>query len=74
MIKVTVSEQKPQSEKPFPKLMISKKGTIIFFHKPKYGFVIQAGENSKNTIESDPKDWAMELFTDFNETITLQNA
>ena len=37
MIKVTVGEQKTQSEKPFPKLMIATKGIwkdqICFFEK-----------------------------------------
>ena len=74
MIKVTVGEQKTQSEKPFPKLMKSYKGTIVLFHKPTYGFVLKAGDDTNNSLTTTPDGWLMGDFTDYNEPITLQNA
>lgn len=74
MIKVTVDEQKTQSEKPFPKLMkcIDGDPLIILFENPKVGMAIRDGIHWKVGCYSD--SWAMEEFTDYNEPITLQNA
>ena len=72
MIKVTVGEQKTQSEKPFPKLMVATKGIwenqkCLFVEKGK-GMLVGPKEfgYASNFDETD--------FTDYNEPITLQNA
>jgi hypothetical protein len=81
MIKVTVGEQKTQSEKPFPKLMIvSEKniadtGTIV---------IVKSKDFSSVTVIHSPDNYwpighaytpiSMDYFTDYNEPITLQNA
>jgi hypothetical protein len=71
MIKVTVGEQKTQSEKPFPKLMKATKGTwkdqICFFEKRREGVLIGPREFGY------ADNFCMEDFTDYNEPITLQN-
>jgi hypothetical protein len=73
MIKVTVGEQKTQSEKPFPKLMISTSDRIVFMVKFRHGFMLhEKGEGWGVGYYSE--SWAMEDFTDYNEPITLQNA
>lgn len=74
MINVTLGEAKTQKEKSFPKLMISDRETIVLFHKPEYGFVIKPGVSTNNTITDSPEGWKMDLFTDYNEPITIQNA
>lgn len=72
-LKVTIGESKTQSEKSFPKLMKSKlTGCIVYFTKPEYGLVVVEGE-SKSTFDTRADGWNMEYFTDFNESITLQN-
>ena len=71
MIKVTVGEQKTQSEKPFPKLMIATKGVwkdqICFFEKRMGGMLIGPREFGY------ADNFIMDDFTDYNEPITLQN-
>ena len=73
MIKVTVGEQKTQSEKPFPKLMNGKNHElIVLMIKPYEGIVLKGScfyEIGYNSVT-----WDMESFTDYNEPITLQNA
>lgn len=73
MINVTLSEVKPQEEKPFPKLMISKSGRIVLFTSKFSGFVIREKEYCYG-IWHFSKSWASEDFTDYNEPITIQNA
>lgn len=78
MIKVTVGEQKTQSEKPFPKLMINRElnsvilaiGISGIFIK---GTLLSAGSSVDEFGEYFDK-WSALKFTDFNEPITLQNA
>lgn len=74
MINVTLGAADTQKEKPFPKLMISYKGTIILFHKPEYGFVIRPRSSTNNELTDSPDGWLMKDFTDYNEPITIQNA
>lgn len=69
-IKVTVGEQKTQNEKPFPKLMTSKAGRIVFMTSYEQGFQLNhAADDGPHFY----KDWSMDDFTDYNESITLQN-
>lgn len=75
MIKLTLGAEAPQTEKPFPKLMITKDGTLVFFYKSECGFLLT--KNSKDTILNVGEyydNWLMEKFTDYNEPITIQNA
>ena len=81
MIKVTVSEQKTQSKKPFPKLMISRseKGSTIVFVLDIYGegngiYSDHPLWNDKPHSFYKTMNWDLNEFTDFNEPITLQNA
>ena len=69
-IKVTVGEQKPQNMKPFPKLMISNNGRLVFMISDRQGFQLnEASEDTPHYYEL----WYMDDFTDYNEPITLQN-
>lgn len=77
MIKVTVGEQKTQSEKPFPKLIVygvnenivelwehpTKKGELIGIHRN--------GTHKGNLVIGFNYD---ESCSDYNEPITIQNA
>lgn len=74
MVKVTVGEQKPQNEKPFPKLMLGVsgwvKGLIVAFKQPSEGTVLSATSDMFDTADN----FYMSDFTDFEGSITLQNA
>ena len=75
-IKVTVGEQKPQTAKPFPKLMIHVDGTITRFKKPNLGAHIY--DPNKILISHDSLfiefcEISMENYSDFEGSITLQN-
>lgn len=85
MVTVTVGEQKPQSEKPFPKLMICKdeQGSTIVFMLTKNGVgnLVTSTHESWDDRNERPQDcyetknnWIISKFTDYNEPITLQNA
>jgi hypothetical protein len=78
MIKVTVGEQKTQSEKPFPKLMISYKHKSIILATSKSGNFIKgtllSAGSSVDEFGEYFDQWSALKFTDFNEPITLQNA
>jgi hypothetical protein len=75
-VNVTIGESKPQEEKPFPKLMIHKDGTITRFRKSSMGVHVWA---AKRIIDrgcimwSELSDINMSEYTDFNEPLTLQN-
>lgn len=78
MINVTVDEQKPQEVNQFPKLMTSKKGTIILVIDKGniyYNVVVLKREGYvKPYIANDFDIQGTEKFTDFNDLVTLQNA
>ena len=67
-IKVTIGESKTQSE--FPRLMISEGGRIVLMLK--YGEGVQL---NKAVGESQHyyNGWVMKDFTDFKESLTIQN-
>ena len=73
MINVTIGESKTQ-EKPFPKLMQHKDGTITFFKAYGIGTHIYARVDMSHIIGNHPNEISMNGYTDFNEPITLQNA
>ena len=69
-VKVTIGESKTQEAKPFPKLMKTDGGRIVFMISSTNGFQLN------NAVGEDPHfytRWNMGNFTDFNEPITLQN-
>ena len=73
-INVTLSEAKPQEEKPFPKLM---KGTdsspdfIVLFFSPEKGTCMTS---SGEYVVGERYNRACTTFIDYNEPITIQNA
>ena len=75
-IKVTIGESKTQNEKPFPKLMKSNYGFIVLFYREKCGVLLDRGNCEKGSIGIGDynETWKMDIFTDYNEPITLQNA
>jgi hypothetical protein len=79
MIKVTVGEQKTQSEKPFPKLMVSSlasknNNTIVLFTSDSCGTCLQKGYGEQCEVGEYSETWRMSVFVPINEPITLQNA
>lgn len=79
MIKVTLGDQPKQDEKPFPKLMVVKKGrvnegTIVLFKEPKIGLLIRGCDYWATGKEYPIFNWNMNDFTDYNGPVTIQNA
>lgn len=78
MIKVTVGEQKTQSNKPFPKLMIATeigipdKGIIVLFSSERNGVVVYT-PNDYREVGYMSDSFLMKFFSDYNEPVTLQN-
>ena len=66
-VKVTT----PQDEKPFPKIMKGEFGSIVLFTEPKKGMLIFP--NDSFPVGYYNEKWDMDVFTDYNEPITLQN-
>lgn len=74
-MKITVEQPKPQkSEKPFPKLMIGKSGAIVLMTSPiggsGHGTVLRS-EKYPHEVGKHFKEWALDGFTDFHGTITI---
>jgi hypothetical protein len=75
-VNVKIGESKPQEEKPFPKLMVHNDGTITRFERIGAGVHICAPALvlHRGCIMWDKLiDINMSEYTDFNETLTLQN-
>jgi len=72
---MNVQVNKPKQDKPFPKLMISKFGSVVFFRRPTYGFLLAIckDDNQEQELAQNPEGWIMEHFTDFEGSITLSN-
>lgn len=65
-----------QQEKPFPKLMISKSGRIVYFISTGKGLQLNYHKDStyeENRVPNWDDCWDMRNFTDYNEPITIQN-
>lgn len=76
MIKVTVGEQKTQSEKPFPKLMkLKSNGKLYYFYRKTLGLPLEEPERApdKDLYGKWASGWEMDSFEDYNEPITIQN-
>lgn len=66
-----IIKSKDIPSKPFPKLMISDKGTLVLFVSTEVGTVIKSDSNYKTGEHLD--DWVMSLFKDFDGEVTLSN-
>lgn len=53
-------------ELPFPKLMISEGGSLVFFENPECGFRL---DNKQHYA----RNWNMAYFIDFEGEVTLKN-
>ena len=73
MINVTVGEQKTQSEKPFPKLMITQNGYVFYMIREKYGLPLTSNNWAYDMDDFADLSETKYDFTDYNEPITLQN-
>lgn len=71
-MKSTVNSNELKNSKPFPKLMITKIGTIVLFTQSSVGICVSKGD-SDNRVGAFFNNWDMSQFTDFNGTVTLQN-
>lgn len=74
MITVKTTTREKQEPKPFPKLMISDNGNIVLFTEPDFGTLIVASSTIGEEIGYYHESWDTEVFTDYNEPITIQNA
>lgn len=71
-MKVEVNEKKEVHETPFPKLMITKKGTLVLFYDKNVGTCMVSIDSNSEVGRFDT-DWDMSSFKDFNGSITLSN-
>lgn len=72
MIKVTLGDEVKKTDKSFPRLMMHSDGTIVLFSDNEHGVCLFGCNGTK--AGHNPKDgWGMELFTDYNGPVTLQN-
>lgn len=78
MIQVTLVKVKMQEEKEYPKFMIIKpnypnEGTIVFFLKKGEGLLVKGEGVHEGSIGEYLECWDWDVFTDYNQPITLQN-
>ncbi len=64
-IKVTTTESKQETSKPFPKLMKSRLGSIVFFQEEGCGVCILKSKTAIDVGEYST-NWDMGFFTDYN--------
>jgi len=69
-VNVTIGESQPQNSKPYPKLMKSIGGRLVFMIEDMIGFQLNTEFDESPNYR---RDWYMPDFTDFNEPLTLQN-
>ena len=72
-VNVTLGEVKTQEIKPFPKLMKEKDGAIYYFTTEGVGVPFNDSDYKGELTHTQLKSWEMDLFTDYNGPITLQN-
>jgi hypothetical protein len=78
MIKTTINTNQNSRSLPYPKLMISHKGTIVLFVDHAKGMVLLEG-NSNHILGCYANTgyysntWDMNNFSDYYQAITLQN-
>ena len=71
-VQVNTTKQEKTS-KPFPKLMSTKSGYIVFFSKHRCGMCLQRPTNSIDVIGEYYTEYNMDGFTDFEGSIKLSN-
>jgi hypothetical protein len=66
---------KPQNSatKTFPKLMICDDNEVVLFRQPMQGVIVYSKSSKNGTVGHFSSSWDMQLFTDYNEPITIQN-
>jgi hypothetical protein len=72
MVKTTINNNQNSRSLPYPKLMISDKGTIVLFSDRAIGVVLLEGF-SNYKIGEHHFTWDTTAFSDYYEAITLQN-
>ena len=70
-MKATVTNMEKKTI-PFPKLMQSNRGKIVFFSGPCVGILLHNAQ-SPNLVWNFSDDWNMDAFFDFEGSITLSN-
>tara|TARA_R110000796_G_scaffold184680_1_gene301251 strand:- start:290 stop:529 length:240 start_codon:yes stop_codon:yes gene_type:complete len=73
MISVIKNTKTESLEKPFPKMMRSTDGLLVFFTEPKKGFVIKDNERSEYGFGHMASCWHPLSFTDFEGVVELRN-
>ena len=71
-VQVNTTKQEKKS-KPFPKLMSTQSGYIVFFSKSRCGMCLHKPTNSIDVIGEYYTEYSMADFTDFEGSITLSN-
>ena len=71
MIQTTILTNQNSRSLPYPKLMISDKGTIVLFRDHAIGIVLLKG-NSPYELGYYSNTWDFTNFSDYYEAITLQ--
>ena len=72
MVHTTINTNQNSRSLPYPKLMISDKGTIVLFTDRAIGVVLLQGSSIYN-IGFYSATWDFTAFSDYYESITLQN-
>ena len=72
MVQTTINTNQNSRSLPYPKLMISEKGTIVLFSDKSIGVVLLEGITNYK-IGHHSFSWDMNSFSDYYEAITLQN-
>lgn len=72
MVQTTINTNQQSKSLPYPKLMISDKGTIVLFESRAIGIVLLEGYGSYK-LGHHSFTWDMNNFSDYYEAITLQN-
>ena len=70
---VQVKGLTPKSDKPFPKLMSTKNGYVVFFVEDGKGLCLAIPSGFQDKIGDFDEAWNMAGFTDFEGSITLSN-
>ena len=69
-MKVEVEEISKKAGRPFPKLMISQRGTLVLFTSSEVGTLLKGADHP---IGYHASDFDSECFKDFEGEITLSN-
>ena len=72
MIKTAILTNQNSRSLPYPKLMLSESGTIVLMKDRSVGVVLIKG-TSTYEIGFYSNTWDITAFSDYNESITLQN-